>query len=151
MRKYRFYKENGDWFIDLKNFPLNKAYLAMVAGADVLLDKLSKGKDEVTLLVDSSPIPYSDGWIEKEIKLGTWEGAIYNIHGVETGHTLNTHEDDRDQLWLCPVTLWVFLKYPKKIYFKVDRTKVEDTEEVKQSWLDKLLQSNFESTNLSIA
>lgn len=134
MRKYRFYKEwdytdnnpNSNWFIDLKYFPFNKAYTAMVAGADLLLDKLAKGESEITLLVDSSPIPYNDGWIERNLKLGLAEGAIYDVHGIEIKHTLNTTIDRRDQLWLCPVTLWVFWKYPKKIYFKVDHTEVKD-------------------------
>jgi len=44
MRTYRFYKDDLGWFIDLPSFPLNRGYLAMVLGADDLLDKLSKGK-----------------------------------------------------------------------------------------------------------
>lgn len=150
MKKYRFYKNESGWFIDLKYFPFDKDYLAMVAGADKLLDVLAKGKNEVTLLIDTTPIPYSEGVLVKELKLGTAQGTIYNVEHVKIDHTLNTSEDSKDQLWLCPVTLWVFWKYPKKIYFKVDQTKVETEVKLqKRSWFDRIFKS--EPVNLRLA
>ena len=97
----------------------------MVAGADLLLDKLAEGKDEVTLLLDTYPIPYSDGTLVKKYSKLTQGGVYYSEH-MDIGST----EIGVNQLWLCPATLWVFLRYPNKIYFKVDRTQVQDKERV---------------------
>lgn len=119
MRQYRFYKDENGWFIDLKNFPYGKSkwkwMLAMVAGADDLLDILAEGKDEVTLQVRTSPIPFYDGVLEKHVNLGLFKGAFYFS---QEGYN---REDvsEIESVWLCPVTLWVFLKYPNKIYYKV--------------------------------
>lgn len=115
MRKYRFYKNELGWFIDLKWFPFNKAYLAMVAGADTLLDRLANGESEITLQIDTAPIPYSDGYLEKHVSTGLFHGAHYYTR--EGYNKLNIV--DIRTVWLCPVTLWVFWKYPKKIYFKI--------------------------------
>lgn len=117
MRTYRFYKNELGWFIDLKWFPFNKAWLAMIAGADTLLDKLAKGQDEVTLKIASSPIPYSDGVLIKkpDFQYTLFSGRFYN---ALPGYT-NVDEFRVDSVWLCAVTLWVFLKYPKKIYYKI--------------------------------
>lgn len=149
MRKYRFYKDELGWFIDLKWFPFNRAWLAMVEGADKLLDKLSEGKDEVTLLVDTSPFPYTDGWLQKEVGLGLKYGVIYNVRGIEIDHTFNTQQWIQSQLWLCPATLWVFLKYPEKIYYKVDRTKIEEKKKRELFNLNWLFGQNNELGNLS--
>ena len=114
----RFYKEEGVWYIDLKYWFANKKHLAMVWGADNLLDVLSKGKDEITLEFSSSPIIFNDGMLERHRLVGgKFEGAIYEIiTGPEIKHSINT---DRDSLWLCGVTLFVFLRYPKNIYYKI--------------------------------
>lgn len=119
MRKYRFYKNEQGWFIDLKWFPFSKAYLAMVAGADVLLDILSDGKDEITLQVSTSPIPYSDGAIEKQVSTGLADGAFYYTREGYTSLKADVIKKKAPMIWLCPVTLWVFLRYPKKIYYKL--------------------------------
>lgn len=116
MRKYRFYKNELGWFIDLKWFPFNKGYLAMVAGADIVLDKLSEGKDEIILKVSTSPIPYSDGKLERHVNMGISGGALYfPKRGFNDNHDLQSV----DTVWLCPVTLLLFFKYPKQIYFKI--------------------------------
>lgn len=122
MRKYRFYKEScpitGErkWFIDLKWFPFSKKLLEMVAGADELLDILSEGEKEVTLQIDTYPIPFYDGKLvmyEKVEDYNLWSGRFYQGQvGFENDKTFV------DVIWLCPVTLWVFLKYPKQIYYK---------------------------------
>lgn len=116
MRQYRFYKDELGWFIDLKWFPFNRAYLAMVAGADTLLDVLAEGKNEITLKIDTAPIPYSNGHLEKHVGLGLSKGAFYfSREGYLKEHDVSSVES----VWLCPVTLWVFWKYPKKIYYKI--------------------------------
>lgn len=115
MRTLRFYKNELGWFIDLKWFPFDNSWLSMVAGADELLDKLSGGLEEVILDVSTSPIKYGDGWLEKRgsVLLG---GAFYEAKGINIDNDFG--EGTKSQLWLCPATLWVFLKYPKKLYYR---------------------------------
>ena len=115
MKKYRFYKEDGVWFIDLKFFPFKKAWLAMVAGADTLLDTIAFGDDEITLEMSTKPFP---GWqdnLKRTHKLGLFKGAVYESTDVEFYNStiLDNH------LWLCPTTVWIFFRYPKNIYYKV--------------------------------
>ena len=123
MRTYRFYKKvcpiegTGYWFIDLKYFPFNKAWLAMVLGADLLLDKLSNNKNEVLLGVSSKRPKnnnYDDCIIKKQ-DLGLLKGAVYKT----VINKIPSSGFGKNKLWLCAVTLWVFWKYPKKIYFKI--------------------------------
>ena len=115
----KFYKEEETWYIDLKFWPLNKKHLAMVMGADKLLDKLSKGKDEVTLEFSSRFIDDYTGVLELEQKIDKFfDGAVYKLIG---GPKINYSFADTydDNLWLCGVTTFVFLRYPKKIYYRV--------------------------------
>ena len=119
MIKYRFYKDELGWFIDLKWFPFGKTYLkgmlAMIGESDKLLDLLAQGENEVTLQVRTWPIPYADGHLEKQISSLTG-GAIYKSN---KGFSEKYNVESVNTAWLCPVTLWVFLKYPEKIYYKV--------------------------------
>lgn len=116
MRKLRFYKNEIGWFIDLKWFPFKKDWLQMVSGADVLLDTLAKGKSEITLEVSTrGPIPFSDGMLEKHVSLGVGLGAYYfSREGFNKQDVLMV-----SSVWLCPATLWVFFKYPEKIYYRI--------------------------------
>ena len=117
MREYRFYKDKElGWFIDLPKFPFNKAWLAMVAGADLLLDKLAEGNDEITLGISSRKMDNFDNVIIREHKLGLMRGATYT---GGTSSLIPTSEIGENRLWLCPATLWVFWRYPKEIYFKI--------------------------------
>jgi len=84
------------------------------SGADDLLDKLSEER-EITLQISTAPIPYSDGVLIRTEKLGLSKGAMYK---GEVGYT-NIEDYKQPSIWLCPATLWVFLKYPKKIYYKI--------------------------------
>lgn len=116
MRTYRFYKENEKWFIELPKFPFNKAWLEMVLGADLLLDKISDGKKEITLGISGRSFMNWDNVVERKQYLGIMKGALYS---PVYKHIETKEFDSKNLLWLCPVTLWVFLWYPKKIYYKV--------------------------------
>lgn len=119
MRKYRFYKKiakNGsrEWYIDI---PLRSFLrLPMIGNADVLLDRLTQGSEEVTLQVSTSPIPFATGKLTKLFS-DFWNGAMYKS---ERGYT-NTDavELDIEEVYLCFTTMLVFWKYPKTIYYKV--------------------------------
>lgn len=114
MRTYRFYKDEYGWFIDLKWFPFNRAHLAMVCGADELLDIVSDGADEVYLDVSTKPIDNNFTCLHRVQKLGLLNGAVYTPSSLIT---LKNDIFQPNQLWLCAVALLVFGHYPEKIYF----------------------------------
>jgi len=119
MRTYRFYKDEYGWFIDLKWFPFNRAHLAMVCGADKLLDILSNNSKEVVLNISTGKfgMKLSDR-LERRIKLGFLNGATYEVMSKDVNFTTDGLLN-KNNLWLCAVTLLVFGYYPKEIYFAV--------------------------------
>lgn len=109
MKSLRFDKEKGGWFIYLPEWPGSKADLAMVCGADTLLETLALGKPSITLEVAQAPV---DDFYRLKLKQHTPEqgGAIYNAYG---------RDDFPKELWLCDVTKFVFGGYmPLEIYFR---------------------------------
>jgi hypothetical protein len=123
-----FVKENKIWYADLPEFLEQglgtKANLMMVDGADTFLDLLSGNTDEVTLKISSQPFKgYQAGM--KKFKKGM-NRQLLDLIGhapVEYGAYYNVSELDgkpyQHQLWLCPVTEYVFGSYPEEIYTAV--------------------------------
>ncbi len=110
MASYRFIKDNLGWYADLKNTPFTRDNLAMICGADTLLDLISGERKEVMLNAGTSYIKGYEQLHRKKIFNFGLDGAYYIIHSYK-GNEINHN------LWLCPVMLWVFLRYPKIIYF----------------------------------
>jgi hypothetical protein len=120
---HRFYKDEQGWFIDLPEFLEaglgTKGNLAMVAGADTLLDRLSNNGDEVLLRISDEDFKDS----ESELVM-TGMGADVEVL-EEYGHPIQfggfyKEVSTEHLLWLCPVTVFVFGGYyPKSIFFKV--------------------------------
>ena len=112
--KYTFNKEDLGWFIDIKWFPKRfKHHLAMVIGADILLDKISNKQNKVELEISTRLKPNFKRLERHEI-LGLFNGAIYIPK-----EDIIVNEYGQNWLWLCFVTLFVFGYYPKNIYYKV--------------------------------
>ena len=124
-----FYKENGIWFADLPQYLDaglgTKANLMMVDGADTFLDVLANNQNHATLKISTNLLDESDAVLSKK-GLGLNQelldlighakvnyGAYYKVDqykGVPINH----------QLWLCPVTEYVFEGYyPQTIYIKL--------------------------------
>jgi hypothetical protein len=105
--KFSFYKElHGTSYIDLPNYPGPKGNLAMVAGADDMLDYLSKGSKRVE--VEMSEKPFKGALAMERIKLGEPGGGAYY---KPVNHKI-------ESVWLCDVTLFALGKFPEKIYFR---------------------------------
>ena len=83
MKKLTFEKENNIWYIVLKKWPGPKGALAMVQGADLLLDKISKGKDLVTIEVYEEAV---DDAIKATLILPNrlLNGGNYTVEVVDT-------------------------------------------------------------------
>jgi len=107
--KIKFYKKNKKWYADLPQYIESggkEEDCEMVFGADEWLDLLSKNSNEIELEL-SSTNPLS----EKIVKYQEDEyGATYMAHTFK-------EEDINHQLWICPVTLFVFNEYPETIYY----------------------------------
>lgn len=123
-RTDRFYKEDGIWYIDLPQFLEaglgSKANLMMVAGADVMLDKLSDNKDEVTLRY-SNQIFGGHQEIIRRTSLGHDEDYLKSVGHAPVDGGAYYHAMYMNQpLWLCPVTKYVFEGYyPLIVYLQV--------------------------------
>jgi hypothetical protein len=105
--KFTFYKEpHGTWYIDLPDYPGPKGNLAMVAGADDMLDYLAKGKNRV--VVEMSEHPFKGALALERTKVGEPGGGAYY---KPVKHAIQS-------VWLCDVTLFALGKFPEKIYFR---------------------------------
>ena len=118
MQTFRFYKEEGKWYVDLPEFIQaggDKAALEMVFGADEFLsNNCVIGKDEVVMDIATSA--NADNWDARMSKLvkasnKLESGAFYIVQG-------NIHEPSH-VMWLCDVMEYVFGKFPDVIYFLV--------------------------------
>lgn len=106
----KFQKESNEWFAVLPEYPGPKEDLQMVGGADDWLDIISGGEGHITLDLLDKGFPGSYTLI-RELELPE-SGAIYNIgiyKGVDYSHK---------NIWLCPVTVFVFGEYPKTIHYR---------------------------------
>jgi len=134
-----FVKDEDTWYIDLPSWPWRRENLAMVCGADKMLDLLAatpendKGMNRVKLQVKpaSEPVEHDtlqtmlrEDWVElTQINSTLTGGATYTLRGkIEKDFVRKdywTGELKPRTLWLCPVTLFVMGQYPKYFYGKV--------------------------------
>ena len=99
---------DGRWYIDIP-WDGNRSNLEMVAGSDKLLSHIAKGDNKVTLQVILDHLnDYNDYIILDRFEKSLAGGASYTVSNAEF----------KEPIWICPVTLCVLGRYPKKIYFK---------------------------------
>ena len=114
MKTYKFINEGGAWYIDLPAFLENggsKGDLQMVEGADTMLDMISNGMGEVSLILDRSPFPGADRLVLTERCDPDIGGGYYNLPIFEGKEIKKT-------MWLCAVTEFVFGDMPDEIFIK---------------------------------
>lgn len=126
--KHRFYKQNNFWYIDLPEFLEaglgNQANLMMVAGSDKFLDLLSENGSEVLVKFSGEPFKGHTTRMEKK-RLGMDKVLLDSIghpevdYGAYYNVSMHEHKPFSHELWLCPVTEYVFGGiYPDTIYVK---------------------------------
>lgn len=115
------YKLKGQWVFDDESKGLEKE--AFVAGADTLLDVLSQGEEEVTVLFSDNNFPDSDTVIE--MKKTETSGTYYYC----LAHNMD--------VWLCPALFLYYPVAPKRIYIKV-----KTTQDVNQKDQKEVVQKN---------
>ena len=108
IHEFDFYRDSTGWYIDFPEFLAmglgTKADLAMVAGADTMLEYLGGGRSRVTMNFSDQEIPNNQIQLKMSAKNG-W-GATYttNIQEIPT-------------VWLCNVTKVIFQgTHPTCIY-----------------------------------
>lgn len=108
--EFRFYKTDNDrWFIDLPKWKGNINDLELALGADVLLDYLSKGKKDISIILsDKSFDEAKNKLIFARLGNEYESGAFYVLHNEYNA-----------QIWLCDVVKFIFNDFPMEIYFKV--------------------------------
>lgn len=115
MKTHTFYKEScGGWYIDLPEYIEqggSKGDLAMVAGADTMLDIVANGNNRVTITMDAMPFEGADELMLLRHCEPSMGGGYYLMSSFE-GKPVN------QEMWLCAVTEFVFGGMPELIYVK---------------------------------
>lgn len=106
------HEDDGCWYVDFPGWPFDHGNLMMVAGADDLCDYLSDdGKvARVTVVPSKKPLDLPDHACLIQGKHSLTGGSHYRVTRLP-GFRM-------DEIWLCPVTLFVLGQYPKYLYIK---------------------------------
>ena len=84
----------------------------MVFGANRLLDHLLREKERtVSVTVHKKPVEDADVTLTR-VKWVLLNGAFYQVELKEGAF--------KELIWICPVTLFVYGHYPKKMYLNID-------------------------------
>lgn len=114
MQTHTFNKESSGWYIDLPQYLKqggSKADLAMVEGADTMLDIMSGNNNSVTLTMDDKPFEGSDMLELTEKCDPSIGGGYYLLRSWERKAVMHS-------MWLCAVTEFVFGYLPEKIFIR---------------------------------
>ena len=114
--KVSFSKIGRKWYCNVPGFP-NELFehTLMVGGASKFLDSYSRGENDIMAVVR----------VAKE-----WEDEFYcgvRLHKVSSTLTGGAFYKDpsgnfEEEIWLCPVTLFLLGKYPKVIFiYKINK------------------------------
>lgn len=113
-RELRFYKDGSEWYADVPQH--RQAENRMVAGADLVLDAVSDGADEVVAVISSDVEEPGDWKLHFHLVEHDAYGATYLVKrekGLVTGPA-----------WLCNVTHTVFGgEHPSDIYVHSIKTR----------------------------
>lgn len=115
MNKYKFYKQGNNWYVHLPDWKGAKSDLLMIGGADTMLDIISNNTHQVYTNISEERF---DGAEElkfvKSAKEDIGEGSYYILETYK-GKEINL------SVFLCDVVLFVFGKFPEKLYIQALR------------------------------
>ena len=114
--KQRFFKQEGKWYADVANRTLDEN--EMVMGADIALELISEGHNEVTL--DLSTKKEDDPLLIFTMKSHDDDGAYYVVNGLLYRQYIESILPllcgRVPEIWICNVTHDVFGEHPETIY-----------------------------------
>ncbi|MCP4521009.1 MAG: hypothetical protein GY827_04835 [Cytophagales bacterium] len=107
MRTFKFERESdGRWYVVLPEWQGDKEELEMVAGADMFLEIMAQGENEVVIDVDIEPF---DGFKYK---------LTFQDHEAGGGTYYLRGELFEFPVWLCHVTEFVYGYLPENIFVR---------------------------------
>jgi hypothetical protein len=118
---HTFNKEKGTWYIHLPEFLDaglgTKDNLMMVAGADTFLDFLAQGKKSVKVFISLDDFEGRQFHLIKK-GIGMDKAYLDSVGHPEVEYgAYYTVQENQHELWLCPVTEYVFGGgYPDEIF-----------------------------------
>jgi hypothetical protein len=111
----KFYKtKENRWYAHLPEYLEEGGSIEeceMVAGADIWLDIISDNNNEIILKLSDTK------QLAEKIVLYDTDLSQPNLGATYIAHVYK-EKDYNVIMWLCPVTLFVFDKYPKVIYYQ---------------------------------
>lgn len=114
--KVSFSKVGRKWYCNVPGFPKELfEHTLMVGGASKFLEYYSRGETEIVATVKAA-----QEW-EEEFYCGT------RLHKVSSSLTRGAFYKDPsgnfdEEIWLCPVTLFLLGRYPKRIFiYKINK------------------------------
>lgn len=113
-RTFTFHKQEDCWYIDLPEYLKQggqKEDLQLRAGTDKLLKRFARGRNQVTLAIDTEPFEGADVLELAELRNDEKGGAIYQMETIN-GHRHVAH------FWICDIALFVFGDMPERIYIR---------------------------------
>lgn len=119
----RFVKQNSRWYADIKGWPCKyHDNLEMVFGSNRLLDTLdTNNTGNVYTTIYPNSLENGNLFLTKQNStlLG---GAFYKATILHDNVVTNFPEE----IWICPVTLFVLGKYPKNMVVKTISMKINN-------------------------
>ena len=122
-QRLRFFKQDNKWYADVPNHTLEEN--EMVMGADIALDYISDGKDELFVTM-TTETPERNALLELKRKDHDDDGAYYMVTGIlfmdfmitcqEKLSYIGFPDSMRPEIWICNVTHYVFGEHPEHIY-----------------------------------
>jgi hypothetical protein len=115
-------EEDGRWYIDLPEYIESgigtKSNLEMVAGADTFLSTLAQGESSITLKFTNEDFVGHDVQLVRSSNYG-YTPELLDEAELDSGAWYRVKDNNHD-LWLCPVTLYVFNNtYPENIFIQI--------------------------------
>lgn len=108
IKKLKFVKLAGKWYVVLPDFVGHVEELEMVCGADTLIEALSNGEPIVKVILSDEAL-FSEDTYKLELQIVDDCGGTYTV----------TPETHTEIIWLCNVTKEVLGGFPQTIFFHV--------------------------------
>lgn len=114
MNTYTFIKKEGNWQLELSNHTYKEertSYVPVTDGANTILNLVSAGKNQVSLLMEKEPFDNADVLELQQSCEPFLRGGYYLLHEYN-GRVID------HAMWLSDVPKVVFGSIPERIYFK---------------------------------
>ena len=127
-----FYKRNSKWYADIPNHTEEEN--EMVCGADIMLEELSGGKDEIKVLITFEKLPNSNPicfYLKEHDDNGAW-------------YYVTANEKEYGEVWICNVTHDVLGEHPQEFYVMVLNVNEETNAELDKYFREKIAKNEVD-------